>query len=307
MTRGRPAQIPAPSHPLTDAPRFSPRDDVADPLPVRRSSQYSLSRRRRFLRRATPSASCSRKSPRRPRTEWDARVGGVATTNPDAYVVDLPAAVRRVANRGTMLDAVRAAELAVNPASAAPVSAAVPAGTAHAAETYVVRAPKQILAVAGTDQRSSARRWTPRRCGSRSWPSRCAPTEEAARTRWPSSTTRTAWRAWCRARCPAPQAAVRDPGVCQPRRLPVQGVRRGGRRHHDAQEEPPGPARRQGLAPPQSRCREGGGARRRARVFGSSVFGPGGVPRPARREAPRPGHRRRRREGRHRGRGRRRG
>ena len=54
-----------------------------------------------------------------------------------------------------MLDAVRAVELAVNPASAAPVSAAVPAGP-HAPETYVVRAPKQILAVAGTDQQVRA-------------------------------------------------------------------------------------------------------------------------------------------------------
>jgi hypothetical protein len=88
--------------------------------------------------------------------EWDARVEAYATTNPDAYVVDLPAAVRRVANRGTMLDAVRAVELATNPASAAPGSAAVPAGTAHAPETYVVRAPKQILAIAGTEQQVRA-------------------------------------------------------------------------------------------------------------------------------------------------------
>ena len=88
--------------------------------------------------------------------EWDARVEAYATTNPDAYVVDLPAAVRRVANRGTMLDAVRAVELATNPASAAPVSAAVPAGTARAPETYVVRAPKQILAIAGTEQQVRA-------------------------------------------------------------------------------------------------------------------------------------------------------
>ena len=87
--------------------------------------------------------------------EWDARVEAYAAANPDAYVVDLPSAVRRVANRETMLDAVRAVESAANPASAVPVSTAN-AETALGPETYVVRAPKQIVAVAGTESQVRA-------------------------------------------------------------------------------------------------------------------------------------------------------
>ena len=87
--------------------------------------------------------------------EWDARVEAYAAANPDAYVVDLPSAVRRVANRETMLDAVRAVESAANPASAVPASTAN-AETALGPETYVVRAPKQIVAVAGTESQVRA-------------------------------------------------------------------------------------------------------------------------------------------------------
>ena len=67
-------------------------------------------------------------------------------------MVDLPSAVRRVANRETMLDAVRAVESAANPASTVPISIAN-SGTAARGqnETSVVRAPKQIIAVAGTE------------------------------------------------------------------------------------------------------------------------------------------------------------
>ena len=84
--------------------------------------------------------------------EWDARVEAYAAANPEAYVVDLPSAVRRVANRETMLDAVRAVESAANPASTVPISIAN-SGTAARGqnETSVVRAPKQIIAVAGTE------------------------------------------------------------------------------------------------------------------------------------------------------------
>ena len=84
--------------------------------------------------------------------EWDERIEAYASSNPDAYVVDLPSAVRRVANRETMLDAVRAVESAANPASTVPISIAN-SGTAARGqnETSVVRAPKQIIAVAGTE------------------------------------------------------------------------------------------------------------------------------------------------------------
>ena len=240
-----------------------------------------------------------------PHKEWDARVEAYATTNPDAYVVDLPAAVRRVANRGTMLDAVRAVELAVNPASAAPVSAAVPAGTAHAPETYVVRAPKQILAVAGTDQQVRAQ-------------------VDAASLRFPllaksmradgsSDSHKVAIIHDQDGLACVVQGAV--PGL-KPPCVIQEYVNHGGCLFKVyVVGDDVTMTRRKSLpdlrgaraSRAQSRCREGGGARRRARVFGSSVFGPGGVPRPARREAPGPGHRRRRREGRHRGRGRRRG
>lgn len=74
--------------------------------------------------------------------EWDERIEAYASSNPDAYVVDLPSAVRRVANRETMLDAVRAV--------------ASSAKRIVDSDSCVVRAPKQIVAVAGTEQQVRA-------------------------------------------------------------------------------------------------------------------------------------------------------
>jgi len=74
--------------------------------------------------------------------EWDERIEAYASSNPDAYVVDLPSAVRRVANRETMLDAVRAV--------------ASSAKRIVDLDSCVVRAPKQIVAVAGTEQQVRA-------------------------------------------------------------------------------------------------------------------------------------------------------
>ena len=75
--------------------------------------------------------------------EWDERIEAYASSNPDAYVVDLPSAVRRVANRETMLDAVRA------------VTSSAKSENVDL-DSCVVRAPEQIVAVAGTEQQVRA-------------------------------------------------------------------------------------------------------------------------------------------------------
>ena len=79
-----------------------------------------------------------------------------ASSFPDSYVVDLPAAVRRVSNRETMLDAVRAVESILNPAAVGVGGAETPAARASGPESEtssdVVRAPKQIVAAAGTER-----------------------------------------------------------------------------------------------------------------------------------------------------------
>lgn len=68
------------------------------------------------------------------KSAWDERIQRYAEAFPDAYVVDLPSAVRQIANRDTMLDAV------------------VRVGEHLAA----VRAPRQIVATAGTEEEVKA-------------------------------------------------------------------------------------------------------------------------------------------------------
>ena len=118
-----------------------------------------------------------RKSPRRPRTKRNGTRASRRTPRPTPtrtwWTCRPPCGAWRT--EGRCWTPYASIELAVNPASAAPVSAAVPAGTAHAPETpSCARLSRSSPSPARISR--SARRWTPRRCGSRSWPSRCAPT-----------------------------------------------------------------------------------------------------------------------------------
>jgi len=65
------------------------------------------------------------------KSTWDERIQRYAEDFPEAYVVDLPSAVRQVANRDTMLNAV------------------VRVGSEN---VVAVRAPRQIVAAAGTEE-----------------------------------------------------------------------------------------------------------------------------------------------------------
>ena len=106
---------------------------------------------------------------------WDERVQQYADDFPEAYVVDLPAAVRQIANRDTMLDAVvrvgdgghnlnqpgaegtEGIDGAAGGAGGAAGGAAggdadAAAGVGGGGGALKVRAPRQIVAVAGTEE-----------------------------------------------------------------------------------------------------------------------------------------------------------
>ena len=86
---------------------------------------------------------------------WDSRVESYAINFPNADVVDLPSAVRRVANRETMLDAMCAVESLMNGSGeegAKATTSSEPSETTSADHACIVRAPRQIVATPGSEE-----------------------------------------------------------------------------------------------------------------------------------------------------------
>lgn len=85
------------------------------------------------------------------KVHWDRRVEAYAAAFPNARVVDLPSAVRSVANRETMLDAMRVVAAAMNPFDDSPSCRLDPQSLAATQTQNTVRAPRQIVAEPGTE------------------------------------------------------------------------------------------------------------------------------------------------------------